>query len=158
VTDVEVKLRDYALREWPGFNWSRAEVRVGAFHTVIIPPTGPILRLTTGNHFDTRAQREARTLQTMARIPLPVPIPHVLAGPVAADDWSATLITRVPGSQADERHHSQPPANPVLCRSAGGTPRRRTTHNARPAAPSHLVRRLTMAESRPAGPCTTSEH
>lgn len=102
MTDVDVRLRHYALAEWPAIDWARAEVRVGAFHTVAIPPTGPILRLTTGNQFSIRAEREARTLQEMARIALPVPIPHLLAGPVEADDWSATLITRVPGHQTDD--------------------------------------------------------
>lgn len=102
MTDAQVQLRDYALAEWPGIDWARAEVRVGAFHTVAIPPTGPILRITTGNQFSIRAEREARILQAMARIALPVPIPHLLAGPVEADDGSATLITRMPGSQTDD--------------------------------------------------------
>lgn len=93
--DVEGRLRDFALGEWPGIDWTHAEVRVGAFHTVVIPPSGPILRATTGNEFGIRAQREARTLESMARIALPVPVPHLLAGPVEADDWGATLITRV---------------------------------------------------------------
>lgn len=102
MTDEEVKIRDYARVEWPAVDWTNAAVRVGAFHIVVIPSTGPILRLTTGIHFDTRAQREARTLQAIAGVALPVPIPHVIAGPVESDDWSATLITRVPGHQIDD--------------------------------------------------------
>lgn len=100
--EQEARLRDYALAEWPGTDWGRAEIRVGAFHTVVIPPAGPILRLTTGSGFQSRAQREARTLRTMARISLPLPIPEVLSGPLGGDRWSATLVTRVPGTQADD--------------------------------------------------------
>jgi aminoglycoside phosphotransferase (APT) family kinase protein len=102
VTDFEAQVRQFALAAWPDFGWSQAEVRVGAFHTVAIPPDGPVLRLTTGSHFRRRAQREARTLQILTGIVLPVPIPRVLAGPVDSAHWSATLITRVPGAQAGD--------------------------------------------------------
>lgn len=100
--DQQSRLRHYAHAAWPGIDWGGAEIRVGAFHTVVIPPAGPILRLTTGSGFESRAQREAKTLRTMARIALPVPIPEVLDGPVVGDGWSATLITRVPGAQTDD--------------------------------------------------------
>jgi aminoglycoside phosphotransferase (APT) family kinase protein len=102
VTGFEALVRQFALAGWPDFDWSQAEVRVGAFHTVAVPPDGPVLRFTTGSHYRLRARREARTLQILTAVALPAPIPQVLAGPVDSDRWSATLITRVPGTETDD--------------------------------------------------------
>ena len=98
----DARLRSYAAEAWPRFDWAAAQIHGGAFHVVVVPPTGPILRVTTGRGFDARARRESETLVTMAGLALPVPIPRLLEGPVAGDDWSASLITRVPGTPADD--------------------------------------------------------
>lgn len=106
---MEAQLREYASVEWPAYDWADAKVRTAAFHTVAIPPSGPILRVTVGNRFGERASREAQTLLILAGAGLAVPIPRVLAGPVVSSCWSAILVTRVPGTTPSEATEANPP-------------------------------------------------
>lgn len=154
MTVIEAQLRSYARGSWPEYDWDSAELRVGAFHTVLIPPTGPVLRVATGSDFASRGEREAGVLRSIARVALPIPAPHVLAGPSVGHGWSATLISRVPGVPADDvttTDRAQNRSYAELLRALRAVDPRQVSLS----GAADLVRRQGLAGHRPTQPATT---
>jgi hypothetical protein len=91
------ELRPWAAERWPEVHWADAVVTSGAFHTVVVPSAGPVLRVSSTFDFTRRTEREAGILRTFAASMLPVPIPRLLDGPIVTAIWAGVLITRIAG-------------------------------------------------------------
>ncbi|GAB3915463.1 phosphotransferase [Microlunatus endophyticus] len=98
----DVGLTGIAAEQWPDHDWPAAEVLHGAFHVVMIPPGDDVvLRVVTGRGFDARCTREVGIVRTLAATILPLPVPKLLADPITTAEWSAYLVSRLPGRPLD---------------------------------------------------------
>lgn len=98
------ELRAWSAVAWPHVDWTDAEVRVGAFHRVVLSQAGPIMRAATGTGHVSRAARELVTAQLVAGLELNVSVPAVLDSRTAGDDaMTAILVSRTPGVHGPDR-------------------------------------------------------
>ncbi|EYR63488.1 hypothetical protein N866_20270 [Actinotalea ferrariae CF5-4] len=104
--DGRLDARGWAAAAWPDDDWSRARVEHGAFHEVLVLPTGPVARLTDGRGHRERTQREAAVTSVVAGLDLGVPVPTPLSEPVTADGVTGVLVSRVAGEPRSASHWS----------------------------------------------------
>lgn len=97
------EIRAWATVRWPDIDWSGSEVRVGAFHHVMLSADGPIMRGAVGLGHAFRVARELAVAKVVAGLGLKVPVPAVLDGPVGDEVMTAVLITRAPGVHGPDR-------------------------------------------------------
>lgn len=96
-------VRAWAAEIWPQIDWQGAEVRNGAFHLVVLPHEGPILRATRGSGHATRMRRELGVLKTLERVGLSLPAPKPESEPFFDTDQSGVLVSWVPGHHGPDR-------------------------------------------------------
>lgn len=96
------RLREVAAGQWPEQDWSGAAVHHGAFHLVLVPDAGPVLRATLGSSGLDRSLREARVLRRIAALGLAYAVPDVVAGPTGIEGAGVVLIERLPGEAAED--------------------------------------------------------
>ncbi|GAB3261982.1 hypothetical protein GCM10027425_25680 [Alteromonas gracilis] len=96
------RLREVASGLWPEQDWAGAALHHGAFHLVLVPDSGPVLRATLGSGGVDRSLREARVLRQVAALDLAYAVPDVLAEPVAIEGSGVVLVERLPGRSAED--------------------------------------------------------
>ncbi len=101
MTDEVVDATSWIAETFPTYNWQHAQLRIGAFHDVLIGQHGVVARVTRAAGHRARGVREAAIARTLDRIDLDIQIPHLLTEPVSDTHRTGYVMTRVAGS-----HHS----------------------------------------------------
>lgn len=103
VSADDADARCWAEELWPQIDWQDAEVRHGAFHLVVLPRVGPVLRITVGHGHATQMRREVGVLATFEQVGLSLPVPRLESEPLFDTERSGVLISRVPGRDGPDR-------------------------------------------------------
>ena len=88
---------------WPDVDWRRSEVRVGAFHHVVLPVDGPVMRGAAGSGHASRVAREQAAAEVVSGLGLRIAVPVVLDGPVGDETMTAVLTSRMAGGSGPDR-------------------------------------------------------
>lgn len=96
----ELDVRHWAAEVWPGYDWSGADVRHGAFHQVALADD-VVARVAFGRTAAQRTGRQEMILRAVATVDLPVPVPRLVAPAVVAGQGAGLLMTCVPGGSTE---------------------------------------------------------